>query len=65
MSADLCGRWEFPNGYAIDVDEVWQGQALYRVWPPGVETQGMFDRTFRKPIAEFEARVAAEGGVRR
>lgn len=61
----LPGRIEFPTGYVIDVDEIWDGQVLYRVWPPGVETQGMFDRAFRKPIYEFERLVAAELGIQR
>jgi hypothetical protein len=57
------GRLMFPNGYMIGVDEIWKGQVLYHVWPPGVESQGMFERAYRRPVAEFAALVKAEGGV--
>ena len=56
------GRLEFPNGYAIDIDSRDDEWVYYRLWPPGVETQGMFDRTYRKPPAEF-GRLALEAGA--
>lgn len=53
-------RLEFANGWAIDIDDIWRGQVCYRRWPPGVEIQGMFDRTYRMPIADFERLLQAE-----
>jgi hypothetical protein len=51
------GRLCFPNGYAIDVHEIWKGQVLYQVWPPGVESQSMGERLARMPVADFEEAV--------
>jgi hypothetical protein len=49
------GRHDFPNGWSIDIDEIWRGQVLYRLWPPGVKNQGLFDRTYRRPIHSYLA----------
>lgn len=57
-------RFEFPSGHLIDVHELWRGQWLYQVWPPGVETQGQFDRLIRMAADDFEQEVSMRGGVR-
>lgn len=57
-------RLEFPTGHLIDVYELWRRQWLYQVWPPGVETQGQFDRLIRMKAEDFEQEVSARGGVR-
>jgi hypothetical protein len=62
MSFTVPGRLEFPNGYAIDVHEIWQGQVLYQIWPPGVESQSMWARLARMPIDDFKKAVRENMG---
>ena len=54
---------DFPNGYGIYFREIYEEQALYQVWPPGVKHQGHFDNCYRKPIGEFLELVKENDGV--
>lgn len=63
-AVEAGSRFEFPNGHVVDVHELWQGQWLYQVWPPDIETQGQFDRLVRMNGEDFEREVSARGGVR-
>jgi hypothetical protein len=57
-------RIDFPSGHSIDVASIYKGEVCYHVWPPGIESQGMFDRARRAPIAEFIEEVRKHGGKR-
>lgn len=63
-TVEAGARFKFLTGHEIDVHELWHGQWLYQVWPPGVETQGPFDRLSRMKAEDFEREVAARGGKR-
>lgn len=53
-------RMDFANGYAIDVDWIKDGQVGYRVWPPGVESQGFLDQLKRMPVSIFNECLAEQ-----
>ena len=56
------GQTYMKNGVMIDIHEVRDGQVFYRLWPPRIEKQGMFDRLYRMPIGEFKSKLNDEGG---
>ncbi len=56
-SAVVPGQRYTKNGASVDVDFVQGGEVYVRLWPKGVQEQGMYDRTFRVPLADFLQQV--------
>jgi hypothetical protein len=57
-----AGQLYHKNGIVVDVHKVRDGEVYFQLWPSQIKKQGMFDRLYRMPVDEFEAKLDKEGG---